>query len=147
MVLATNMMANANVLQDGAESTALHLVRFLYVCNEDMITERRGCVECDSLAEGDHRRLREDGKSCECKDGWGGINCNGALFLPLYCGSILKDRIIVCETDNACVGFPLLGAGEDDDSSHVSNMTCYKGGETVFTNHQMCDVTSEYCYG
>lgn len=23
-------------------------------------------------------------------------------------------------------------------------MTCYKGGETVFNNHQMCDVTSAY---
>jgi hypothetical protein len=53
---------------------------------------------------------------------------------------------LVCETDNACIGFPLLGAGEDDDDndSQVSNMTCYKGGETVFNNHQMCDVTSTF---
>lgn len=34
-------------------------------------------VECDSLAEGDQRRLCEEDKSCECEDGWGGINCNG----------------------------------------------------------------------
>ncbi len=34
-------------------------------------------TECDSLADGDQRRLREDGKTCECKEGWGGINCNG----------------------------------------------------------------------
>lgn len=36
-----------------------------------------GNVECDSLADGDKRRLREAGQKCECKDGWGGINCNG----------------------------------------------------------------------
>ena len=35
------------------------------------------CAECDSLADGEERHLREDGKECECKDGWGGINCNG----------------------------------------------------------------------
>ncbi|KAF8632743.1 hypothetical protein AX15_001712 [Amanita polypyramis BW_CC] len=80
--------------------------------------------QCDSLADGDYRRLRE-GKSCECKDGWGGINCN------------------VCQNDNACGGFPLLGGvpshGLDDSAA---NMTCYKGGETVFNNHQMCNVTN-----
>lgn len=27
----------------------------------------------------------------------------------------------------------------------MSNMTCYQGGETVFNNHQMCDVTSQSC--
>lgn len=35
------------------------------------------CAECDSLADGGERHLREDGRECECKDGWGGINCNG----------------------------------------------------------------------
>ena len=35
------------------------------------------CTECDSLADGVERHLREDGKECQCKDGWGGINCNG----------------------------------------------------------------------
>ncbi len=34
-------------------------------------------AECDSLADGPERHLREDGKACQCKDGWGGINCNG----------------------------------------------------------------------
>jgi hypothetical protein len=52
--------------------------------------------------------------------------------------------ISVCKTDDACIGFPLAGAGQDDDSEPASNMTCYKGGETVFNNHQMCDVTSAY---
>ncbi|KZP09735.1 hypothetical protein FIBSPDRAFT_911906 [Athelia psychrophila] len=80
--------------------------------------------QCDSLADGDQRRLREDGKSCECKDGWTGINCN------------------VCESDNSCVGFPLAGGILDNDDVDVGNMTCYKGGETVFNNHQMCDVTN-----
>ncbi|KAJ8518665.1 hypothetical protein ONZ45_g4292 [Pleurotus djamor] len=90
--------------------------------------------ECDSLADGEHRRLREDGKSCECKDGWGGINCN------------------VCKRDDACKGFPLAGGIsqllglnplDNDQQDEISqNMTCYNGGETVFENHQMCDVTN-----
>jgi hypothetical protein len=53
----------------------------------------------------------------------------------------------VCKTDAACVGFPLPGAirdGLDDDT--VANMTCYGGGETVFSNHQMCDITSKLFY-
>ncbi|KAH7884256.1 hypothetical protein F5I97DRAFT_1888019 [Phlebopus sp. FC_14] len=81
--------------------------------------------QCDSLADGDHRTLRGD-EPCECKEGWGGINCN------------------VCKTDAACVGFPLAGGirTEVDDGEGVSNMTCYKGGETVFSNHQMCDITN-----
>ncbi|KAF8910449.1 hypothetical protein CPB84DRAFT_1763710 [Gymnopilus junonius] len=79
--------------------------------------------QCDSLADGEHRRPREDGKSCECKDGWEGINCN------------------VCKNDNACVGFPLAG-GVISEEEEVANMTCYKGGETVFNNHQFCDVTN-----
>ncbi|KAI0661773.1 hypothetical protein C8Q70DRAFT_677116 [Cubamyces menziesii] len=79
--------------------------------------------QCDSLADGEHRRQREEGKQCECKDGWGGINCN------------------VCKTDDACVGFPLRGQPIGDDD-RVGNMTCYKGGETVFNNHQMCNVTN-----
>ncbi|KAF5374447.1 hypothetical protein D9615_009108 [Tricholomella constricta] len=83
--------------------------------------------QCDSLADGDRRRLREPGESCDCKEGWGGINCN------------------VCKNDNACVGFPLAGgisSLNDGDDVEVANMTCYKGGETVFNNHQMCDVTN-----
>ncbi|KAF9223816.1 hypothetical protein BS17DRAFT_802314, partial [Gyrodon lividus] len=80
--------------------------------------------QCDSLADGDHRTLRGD-EPCQCKEGWGGINCN------------------VCKTDSACIGFPLPGAipSEIGDGS-AANMTCYTGGETVFNNHQMCDITN-----
>lgn len=50
--------------------------------------------------------------------------------------------ILVCTTNAACTSFPLLD-GPDVDPGDQVNMTCYKGGETVFENHQMCDVTSE----
>ena len=52
---------------------------------------------------------------------------------------------LVCQTDDACTGFPLVGGIESsfDDPASV-NMTCYKGGQTVFNNHQMCDVTSTF---
>ncbi|KAI0313645.1 hypothetical protein OF83DRAFT_1065122, partial [Amylostereum chailletii] len=80
--------------------------------------------QCDSLADGVERHLREEGKECECKDGWEGINCN------------------VCKTDDSCRNFPLYGMPEVPDTD-VGNMTCYKGGETVFSNHQFCDVTNQ----
>ncbi|EEB91016.1 hypothetical protein MPER_10699 [Moniliophthora perniciosa FA553] len=80
--------------------------------------------QCDSLTDGEQRRPREPGKSCECKEGWGGISCN------------------VCKADDACVGFPMHGGVPEDGDLPVGNMTCYKGGETVFNNHQMCNVTN-----
>ncbi|EPT01714.1 hypothetical protein FOMPIDRAFT_1119813 [Fomitopsis schrenkii] len=79
--------------------------------------------QCESLADGDKRRQREPGQKCDCKDGWGGVNCN------------------VCKTDDACVGFPLAGKPVED-GEEINNMTCYKGGVTVFENHQMCAVTN-----
>ena len=100
-------------------------------------------AECDSLADGKHRRLREEGKSCECKDDWGGINCNGR---PFFCSLHLlifesSPWYLVCKSDNACIGFPLAGGISSLDDGNA-NMTCYTGGETVFNNHQMCNVTS-----
>ncbi|KAJ4493576.1 hypothetical protein C8J55DRAFT_447216 [Lentinula edodes] len=80
--------------------------------------------QCGSLAD-DQRIPREDGQKCNCKDGWGGINCN------------------VCKADQACKGFPLFGIPDSEqDGTEAQNMTCYTGGETVFQNHQMCDVTN-----
>jgi hypothetical protein len=52
---------------------------------------------------------------------------------------------LVCQTNDACIGFPLVGGIESSfDDSTLVNMTCYKGGQTVFNNHQMCDVTSTF---
>lgn len=106
-------------------------------------------AECDSLADGEHRRLREDGKECECKDGWGGINCNGESMTS-YAHKLDTNLCLVCKSDNACKAFPLRGGdpsssfdGGDEDEDEIAGMTCYKGGETVFNNHQMCDVTSK----
>lgn len=50
----------------------------------------------------------------------------------------------VCKTDAACSAFPLAGKPDTDDGSlpDASSMTCYAGGETVFNNHQFCDVTN-----
>ena len=51
---------------------------------------------------------------------------------------------LVCKTDDACIGFPLVGGIDSFDDPASVNMTCYKGGQTVFNNHQMCDVTSAF---
>ncbi|CAL5870036.1 uncharacterized protein PFLUO_LOCUS4269 [Penicillium psychrofluorescens] len=68
---------------------------------------------CGSLADGDNRPVRKT-KSCSCKDGWEGINCN------------------VCATDSACDAMMPEGQGG----------TCYKQGVTIKENYQMCDVTN-----
>ncbi|KAJ1980388.1 (ABC) transporter [Dimargaris verticillata] len=73
------------------------------------------CAEpvCGSLADGSDRMVRE-GDSCQCSEGWGGINCN------------------VCQTDKFCNALMPEGI----------NGTCYKGGLVVHENFQMCNVTN-----
>ena len=41
---------------------------------------------------------------------------------------------------------PSTTPSEDESEDDLGGMTCYKGGETVFNNHQFCDVTSEFTY-
>ena len=69
---------------------------------------------CGSLSRGPDRPVRK-GKSCECDDGWTGINCN------------------VCTNDNVCNAFTETGDGG----------VCYTGGEVVKQNYQICDVTNK----
>lgn len=76
------------------------------------------CAEplCGSLADGKDRAPRpEEQSQCECKDGWGGINCN------------------VCTQDHACNA--LMPEGEGG--------VCYTQGRAVHENYQMCDVTNK----
>ncbi|KAK9453325.1 hypothetical protein V1511DRAFT_505391 [Dipodascopsis uninucleata] len=68
---------------------------------------------CGSLSNGKDRMPRE-GKSCQCDDGWEGINCN------------------VCVTDEACDAFMPEGTGG----------VCFHGGLGVKENFQMCNVTN-----
>lgn len=68
---------------------------------------------CGSLADGENRPPRT-GATCDCKDGWGGVNCN------------------VCQKDSACDA--MMPEGQDG--------VCYKSGATVKQNFQMCDVTN-----
>lgn len=69
---------------------------------------------CGALADGENRPVRK-GKSCKCKKGWSGINCN------------------VCQADSACDA--MMPEGKDG--------ACYKQGVTVNQNFQMCDVTNQ----
>ncbi|CAO0792155.1 unnamed protein product [Mucor circinelloides] len=69
---------------------------------------------CGGLDEGRSRYPRENGTVCDCPDGWEGINCN------------------VCTSDSVCDS--LVPTGQ--------NGTCYRGGLTVYENHQMCNVTN-----
>ena len=50
--------------------------------------------------------------------------------------------ILVCQTDESCLGFPVGSVDFSADGEPDLNMICYKGGETVSQNFQMCDVTS-----
>ncbi|WVQ75296.1 hypothetical protein IAR50_004912 [Cryptococcus sp. DSM 104548] len=77
---------------------------------------------CGGLSDEDERFPRKDGELCDCKEGWGGINCN------------------VCKNDGACAGFlPRSDGAEDGDEDDI---VCYKGGLAVRENFQMCDVTN-----
>ncbi|KAL1634347.1 FAD-dependent urate hydroxylase [Neofusicoccum ribis] len=68
---------------------------------------------CGSLADGRDRAPRE-GDSCNCKEGWTGINCN------------------VCTSNQACNA--LMPEGVDG--------VCYREGLVVKENYQMCDITN-----
>ncbi|KAM3084061.1 FAD-dependent urate hydroxylase [Clarireedia jacksonii] len=68
---------------------------------------------CGSLANGLDRPMR-NGDSCDCEEGWTGINCN------------------VCTNDKACNA--LMPEKEGG--------VCYQNGEVVKENYQMCDVTN-----
>jgi hypothetical protein len=39
-------------------------------------------IVCGALTDGDERYPRPDGELCHCKEGWGGINCNGKSDSP-----------------------------------------------------------------
>jgi len=69
---------------------------------------------CGSLARGRDRPMR-GGETCECDEGWSGINCN------------------VCTSDHACNA---LMPTEDGG-------ICYTNGEVVKHNYQICDVVND----
>ncbi len=69
---------------------------------------------CGSLPDGKDRAPRGGEKECQCKDGWSGINCN------------------VCTTNNACNAMMPDGEGG----------VCYKDGQLVKENFQICDITN-----
>ncbi len=75
---ATSTTVNVTAHLDGLALIVLLLVRFSLLILETCLSDH--VTECDSLADGDHRRPRQEGESCKCKDGWGGINCNGTCF-------------------------------------------------------------------
>ncbi|RCI11894.1 hypothetical protein L249_4200 [Ophiocordyceps polyrhachis-furcata BCC 54312] len=74
------------------------------------------CLEplCGSLPRGKDRPMRS-GPACDCDPGWSGINCN------------------VCTHNEACNALMETGSGG----------VCYKNGEVVNNNHQMCRVTNK----
>jgi hypothetical protein len=71
-------------------------------------------IVCGSLADGKNRPMRSE-PFCECEEGWTGINCN------------------VCTSNKACNA--LMPEGEGG--------VCYRDGEVVKENYQMCDVTNQ----
>jgi hypothetical protein len=109
---ATNIMANANVPLDMAETIACLQVRGPEAFRT--IQDADGFLVCGSLAREEEKRPIRDGDYCECDEGWTGINCN------------------VCQTNKACDAMMPTGKGG----------VCYQNGEVVVENYQMCDVTN-----
>lgn len=73
---------------------------------------------CGSLADGTDRPVRK-GKTCDCKEGWEGINCN------------------VCKTNDACQA--MMPGGEE---RTPDGAVCFREGLVVKENFQMCDITN-----
>ena len=72
---------------------------------------------CGSLAEGRDRAPRpSDQRTCDCEEGWEGINCN------------------VCTSNKACGA--MMPPGQEDGA------VCFREGLVVHENYQMCDVTN-----
>ncbi|KAF2643330.1 hypothetical protein P280DRAFT_249862 [Massarina eburnea CBS 473.64] len=69
---------------------------------------------CGALPDGNANRAPRQGDTCDCKEGWGGINCN------------------VCQTNQACNAMMPEGEGG----------VCFKQGAWVNENFQMCDITN-----
>lgn len=76
------------------------------------------CTEpqCGSPVFGDRRPVRAPNSTCECDDGWNGVNCN------------------LCTSNKACEAF----MPPDEAQAAV----CYKGGTLVNSNAHMCNVTN-----
>jgi len=69
---------------------------------------------CGSLPRGKDREPRGDRDTCDCDEGWEGINCN------------------VCKSSDACN--VMMPEGKDG--------VCYREGLVVEENYQMCDITN-----
>ncbi|KAI8917509.1 hypothetical protein DFJ77DRAFT_456678 [Powellomyces hirtus] len=83
---------------------------------------------CDSLASGQDRRAREPNKSsCDCTDGWTGINCN------------------VCMRDDACSALrPPRSPEYPTVPGEMENATCYSSVRPIATtNYLQCEVTND----
>lgn len=83
------------------------------LCPAGFTGEDCGVAVCGGLGE-KNRPSRNATDTCECSEGWEGINCN------------------LCTHDDACNRFFPAGL----------NGTCYTGGMLVRENYQMCDVTN-----
>lgn len=74
---------------------------------------------CGALPDGGDRAPRGGDQTCQCKDGWEGINCN------------------VCKTNDACNAMMPPG----DDGIREGGV-CYTEGQLVKENYQICDITN-----
>jgi len=116
MPRAASTAANATAPRASAATTVSSLVRIPPLDPNTPLAAAHthaNVTECGALSSGPDRSVRT-GKSCECDEGWTGINCN------------------VCTSHKACDAMTETGDGG----------VCYTGGEVVKQNYQMCDVTN-----
>jgi hypothetical protein len=140
MVLVIRMTGNANVLLAGEASIVSFPVCWSSNTNRTSWLTQYGRMRFALRWRPTSTTRRGEIMRMQGRMGWHQLQWSeSALSTPIGQNA---DCCVVCKTNKACANFPLQGGTPGHGEVDPEDMICYHGGETIFNNHQMCDVTS-----